>query len=817
MLLLWAVSGFSMLTLETLWMREVALRAGNTVIASTWVIAVFFTFAALGNLMGTRCLNVTRPLLGYARFESSSALATLLLFALGRWMLDAFPSIGGHAALTAIVLAGLPSFLSGAAFPALAQTFVSSATERTTRGGLLYGMNLLGASLGVALGGSLLPWWIGMKGAFWVAAVLQLAGGLLAWHCAVPQAIPTSSFAKPDPSKSCISPWFAWGVLIGSGVFSLAAQTLLIVWARQVLEGSLYAVAGVLTVFIGGLGLGAVVVARLRARGWQPLDLLLFSSAGAALFLFFVPVLGARLCDLHEFLTADAPAGMMLQALSQSALVLLPLTLCLGGVFPVAWELVQSHAAGEGRVLGVAIAANKVGSAAGSVLALFLILPALGLSHGTQVIAWAYFILAASSVLLSRPALLPRLLSFAALLLLGLWQTVHQQPHLGITSDLRLIDSAAGAYGPVMVVEDLTSGSRQILLNTRQRLSGTKAALSSQHHQSWVPLLFVRNPERVVNIGMAAGISAAAALDAPVKELHSIELVPEVVQAARDHFSEWNAALFSDPRSHIHIGDGRQKLAELPGTFDAIICDLLFPAEEGCALLYSREFFESARRRLNPGGIFCLWLPCYQHTPQTAGSIIRTFADAFPHAIAVRANFDPLAPVIGLIGASQPLPLSKSFLTAQLDTSWAKRIATRSPFFQSPDHALLLLVCDLHSAEPNFADFPFITDDHPLLTWLGPRLPRGKERLQGFPFLDWIGKRALNARYPSCDLGSTPAELLLNAIRAGNFYFAASAANTVLPGDPRLEAQRLQQVEGYLQRGRDLAPLSPLAIESLGQ
>ena len=49
---LWALSGFSVLTLELVWMRELALWAGNTVIASTLVIAVFFSAAALGNLWG---------------------------------------------------------------------------------------------------------------------------------------------------------------------------------------------------------------------------------------------------------------------------------------------------------------------------------------------------------------------------------------------------------------------------------------------------------------------------------------------------------------------------------------------------------------------------------------------------------------------------------------------------------------------------------------------------------------------------------------------------------------------------------------------
>ncbi len=817
-MLLWALSGFSMLTLETVWMREIALRAGNTAMGSTLVIVVFFGFAALGNLFGARLVSGSgRPLRLYACCEAAAAMAAVLTFVLGRWLwshLESPVAVMSHPAVAAVLLAGLPSFLSGVAFPSLTEAFVSSPALRTASAGRFYGMNLLGAALGVTAGAVWLPWWLGGKAAFSVAAAVQFSCGLIALRMA-------AGTGRTQVEKEVVPPpvpaWLGWAVLTASGVFSLAAQTLLIVWVRQILEGSVYAVAAVLAVFIGGLGLGSLAAGSLRRRGHPATRLLAFFAGAGGLMLFLVPLIGASLCLQNIPLTAATPSGMMWQALFACAALLLPLTFAFGGVFPVAWELVSAHASGEGRLLGRALAANKLGAAAGTALALFALLPAAGLAHGTHVIAWGYLLLAWLPNWLTHGMKTRCALGLGIIAAFGVWRTIQPEPALGVTPQLRLIDTSIGAYGPSLVVEDTSTGSRQILLNTRQRLSGTRAALSSQRHQSWVPLLFCQNPERVVTIGMAAGISAAAVLDAPVKELHSIELVPEVVQAAREHFSEWNAALFSDPRSHIHIGDGRQKLAQLPGTFDAIICDLFFPAEEGCALLYSREFFESSRRRLSPGGVFCLWLPCYQHTPQTAGSIIRTFTDVFPHAIAMRANFDPLAPVIGLIGASEPLPLSKPFLTAQLESPWAKSVASQSPLFRSPEHALLLLICDLHSAEPSFTDFPFITDNHPLLAWLGPRLPRGKERLHGFPFLDWVGKRALDARYPSCDLGATPAEHLLNAIRAGNFYFAASAANVVLPGDRRPETLRSQQVQGYHQRAVDLMPGAVVPLEILGR
>lgn len=805
---LWALSGFSVLTLELVWMRELALWAGNTVIASTLVIAVFFSAAALGNLWGARLVGGRQNALAcYWRFEIAAALSAVIMFALCHWLwgrADALPQGPGLQVLVALLLVGPTSFCSGVAFPSLAETFVPDAQHRTACGAPFYGLNLLGAALGVAAGGVWLPMWLGVSGAFGVAASLQLLGGLLAWRIAHRCQVQLRE-KRSQRSHTNRSARLGWFLLGASGVLSLAAQSLLILWVRQVLEGSVYAVCGVLGAFIGGLGLGALAAGALRRRGRAAKDLLvIFASASAAL-LFVLPVVGTALSVRDLALTADAPSGLLMQSLSWCALALLPLTLSLGGVFPLAWELAGAPSFSEGRVLGTALALNKLGAALGTAGALFVLMPFAGLARGTFVIAWGYVLVA---VMAKRPSL--RWL--AALTVPGLWLTLRPMALPGITPDLRVVSSSSGAYGPVSVIEDRATGSRQILLNSRQRLSGTRAALSSQLHQSWVPLCFARKPDRVLTIGMAAGISAAAALDFPVKELTSVELVPEVVTAARDHFSEWNHALFTDPRSHVVIGDGRVTLAQMQGGFDAILCDLFFPSEEGTAYLYSRDFFQTARTRLNAGGVFCLWLPCYQLTPQTAGVIVRTFIDVFPNAVAVRSGFDPLQPVIGLLGSNDLIPMSRAHFAARLATPEGQALATRSPFFRSADNAMLMLVGDLRATDPGFDMFAMTTDDRPLFAFMGPRQPRGKERLFGFPFLDWIGRRLLSARYPSCDLADTPPEQMLNTVRAGHFYFAAASANVTLPGDTRPEALRQQQVQGHLARAQALAPalLSPL-------
>ncbi|MBL9183602.1 MAG: hypothetical protein JNN17_15790 [Verrucomicrobiaceae bacterium] len=788
LMVLWALSGLSTLTLELVWMRQMALYAGSTVTASTLVTTVFFACAAFGNLFGSKLAGgQTAPLRLYARFEVAAGLAAIAGLLASR-LLHEQPWI------LALVLAGPASFCSGVAFPSLTQAFVPDGTRRTASAAPFYALNLIGAAIGVAAGGVLLPFWLGLEKTFYIAAALQVTGGLLASsNIIVPQ------ISTPSSSASSGS---AWPLLAASGLLSLATQSLLLTWTRQVMEGSIYAMSAVLMVFIGGLGLGALAAGYLRQRGYATRSLIASFGSASTMLLITLSFLGSSLSTEAFALSGETPLQMLFQAMAWCTITLLPLTFSIGGLFPLAWELAGLRGQGEGRIMGTALAVNKLASAAGAAVGLFVLLPLAGLVKGTLVIAAGYALAAMWADCRAAWLALPLLIAFGS--------RTHPP---ALTPEVRLIASTTGAYGPVSVVEDVQGGSRHILLNSRQRLSGTRHALRSQHHQSWLPLMLCRKPERVFTLGMAAGISAAAALDFPIRELQAVELVPEVVDAARDHFGEWNAKLFNDARARVIIGDGRHELAKAGAGFDAIIADLFFPAEEGTAHLYSHEFFTLARSRLTPGGVFCLWLPCYQLTPQTGGIILRTFTEAFPCAIIVRGNFDPLQPVIGLIGSNDPLPFSREHFSTRL----AGLHFDESPFLRSADHALLMLVGDLHAADPDFNAFTITTDDAPVFAFWGPRAPRSKEQLIGFPFLDWIGKRFLTPSYPSCDLGSTSAEKLLASLRAANFYQAAATSNTVLESDTRPPKVRERQVRQLLQRAAELTPDTKIDLSDLGR
>ena len=48
--------------------------------------------------------------------------------------------------------------------------------------------------------------------------------------------------------------------------------------------------------------------------------------------------------------------------------------------------------------------------------------------------------------------------------------------------------------------------------------------------------------------------------------------------------------------------------------------------------LYTKEYYEAIRERLNEGGIVCQWLPLYQISPTRVRSALRTFFEVFPNA-----------------------------------------------------------------------------------------------------------------------------------------------------------------------------------------
>ena len=243
--------------------------------------------------------------------------------------------------------------------------------------------------------------------------------------------------------------------------------------------------------------------------------------------------------------------------------VFAPSLLCVGAIFPLAWECIERDRAHQGEPLGHATALNKLAAAARGAAGAVRPDPLVGAAGHAA--AHRQRVRAAGDGVLARDAEAPERLGTRRddrAGALGVAARDRLPPITLLGQQLRGLYQ--GADGVVAVLEGDAEGSRHIVLNQTYTLNGTQRALRAQQHESWIPLVMCPHPQRVAFIGMASGISAAAVLDAPVTHLDAIELVPRRVRAAREHFGAFNQRLFTDPRAQVVVNDGRNTVQHAP-------------------------------------------------------------------------------------------------------------------------------------------------------------------------------------------------------------------------------------------------------------
>src|SRR5689334_12529120 len=140
------------------------------------------------------------------------------------------------------------------------------------------------------------------------------------------------------------------------------------------------------------------------------------------------------------------------------------------------------------------------------------------------------------------------------------------------------------------------------------------------------------NPKRVVVIGCGAGVTAGAVSIEPRLENETIaEIEPLVPRVVSTYFAEHNFDVVRNPKVHVQIDDARHFIETTKEKFDAITSDPLDPWVKGAAMLYTQEYFELAKSRLNPGGVYTLFVQLYESNTEAVKSEIGSFFAAFPN------------------------------------------------------------------------------------------------------------------------------------------------------------------------------------------
>src|SRR4051812_24600511 len=184
------LSGVGSLALEVVWTRELRLVFGSTTLAASTILVAYMLGLGLGGLLGGRVAGrIERGVRAYGWIEIAIGAYALLvpwllaqLPALNRSLLagmDFWPAVFCRFAI-ALALLLPPTVLMGATLPVLVAALARRSARVADGAGLLYGLNTLGAVVGVFLATFVLFRTLGLTWTNRCGALLDVAVGLLA-------------------------------------------------------------------------------------------------------------------------------------------------------------------------------------------------------------------------------------------------------------------------------------------------------------------------------------------------------------------------------------------------------------------------------------------------------------------------------------------------------------------------------------------------------------------------------------------------------------------------------------------------------------
>ncbi len=664
------VSGCAGLVYEVMWTRSFGLVFGSTTRAAAVVLATFFLGMAAGNWLGARWAAVARAtaLRRYAWVELAIAACALLVLGWLRLYHDVFPVLYRATQDAPAQLAGLqlvlvgaalgpPCLALGATLPLMARAVVTREEHLGRRLGFAYAVNTAGGVLGVLVSGFWLPVAVGVRGAVFLAAALNLVAALGALAAA--RGLGDEAAARtprPEPPAPTLKGVAMAGAFVAaaSGLGTLALEVLYTRLLVTAMDSSVFSFALVLATFLVSLALGSLLAAALLDRLRSPWLLVAAGASLGAVAILISPSLLERAWERAPALPGvGGPLGAALLLLPVSFLVMGPPALLVGTLLPAAWRSATQRVSDAGAIVGRLTGLNTLAGVIGSLLAGFLLIPALGASRAILLVAALYALLGAIALLqlgrsaATRLAALGLALGFAGLASLRSWEIIP----LRLLPGERLLQLEEGEGATVSLTER-GSGERRVRtlsLNGRYTL-GASSGVLVHRSQGELALALHGQPRDVAFIGVATGMSASAIRSHPsVQRTVALELFPGVLRLAHA-FREENAGVLEDPRVTLLLADGRNHLFGTDQRFDVIVGDLFVPWHAGTGYLYTEEHFANVHERLAEGGVFVQWLQADQVSAPELRTVAATFSDVFEDAELWLNRTQPSRPLLALVG-----------------------------------------------------------------------------------------------------------------------------------------------------------------------
>jgi predicted membrane-bound spermidine synthase len=810
------VSGASALIFETIWFQLAGITFGNSVWAGSIVLTSFMGGLALGNALAARYgQRIARPLVIYARIEVLIAVTgVLLILALPRlsaWLVPLFRPlidspwlINPLRLLFGFLLMLVPTTAMGMTLPLLVRQLYCSDPSFGKILGRLYGWNTLGAVAGALAGEVALFGWLGLRGAGFVAAGLNLLAAAVALGLARGRSAVPTPVEKPE--RVALSPRGRF-LLLGSFLAGAILLALEVVWFRFLqlfVIGTTFSFAVMLATVLAGIGLGGI------AASWW-----LRFQPTAHRFLVATALAGGS-ATLVVYIVFAPPETIVIGQASEAGIIvrlfvslMFPASVLSGVLFTLFGEAAQRQIAQETRTAGLLTLANTLGAMSGALIGGFVLLPILGLER-------SFFLLGMAYGLVALCALEPRQWRAPAMFVNGVAVVVLLVLLVAFPFDSmrEFLDRASAPYRQryrsktVALREGLTETIQYLqhdfegrplnhrLMTNGYSMSGT--ALDSKRYMKYFvywPVTVHPDPEQALLIGYGAGSTAKALTEtAGLEQIDVVDISRDILALSEVVYPDPQDDPLNDPRLQVHVEDGRYFLQTTTRRYDLITAEPPPPIVGGAVNLYSREYFELIRERLAEGGLTTYWLPVGQMSVSTSRSILAAFCEVFEDcSLWSGCQLDWV--MIGSRDASGPISAER------FGAQWSDPVAgreIRALGLEKPEQLGATFIADSLQVQEIIAGADPVTDDRPKRLSLRRAGPEDKRQ-----YRQWADPSVTERRFreSSWIRARWPESLIDGTL---SFFEFQRVANMQVFGD---DPNALALIERMSARGLRTAPL----------